>query len=110
MTDLDTILAQHASLRDAIDRCEQLADELAAGRGDLERAVREVAELRRELDAHNRFEEQVLRPAFDHVAEHRALHDSLGDPVIGELRWTLDHLRAHLEEEERWFALRNQPS
>lgn len=115
---LRELLEQHEALRAMMDHCEQLADELDRGRGELGALVREVCRLRVELEAHNRFEEQVLRPllrdldAFegvrvdhmfaDHIEEHRALAGGLDAPLV-ELRATLDRLRVHLAAEERYF-------
>jgi ABC-type transporter Mla subunit MlaD len=109
---------QHESLRAIMDDCEQLADEVDAGRGDLVQLVREVAKLRVAFEAHNRTEEQLLPSilreldAFgdvrvdymltDHIHEHRALHQRLDVPTA-ELRATLYDLRAHLAAEERTF-------
>jgi hypothetical protein len=122
MTEPSEVLAelvrQHEMLRASMDQCEQLADRVDAGRGDIGALVREVARLRGAFEAHNHFEEQVLRPilrtldAFgdvrieymfaDHVDEHRALRHRLDGPTA-ELRVTLYQLRAHLAGEERYF-------
>lgn len=115
---LRELFDQHESLRAMMDHCEQLADDIDRGRGDLGAVVREVSRLRVVFEAHNRFEEQVLRPllrdldAFegvridhmfaDHVEEHRALTGGLDAP-LAELRATLDRLRVHLAAEERYF-------
>ena len=116
---LAELLTQHARLRDMIARCELCADELDAGRMQPVDALREVSRLRIALDAHNQYEEQLLRPilsdtdAFgdvrvdhmieDHVSEHRAVRDALGSDITAELRATLDRLRSHLANEERFF-------
>lgn len=115
---LDELVRQHEMLRASMDECEQLADRIDAGRGDISALVREVGSLREAFEAHNQFEERILRPilhgldAFaeariehmcaDHVAEHRALRDRLDGPTA-ELRATLYQLRAHLAAEERYF-------
>lgn len=115
---LGELVRQHAMLRAQMDECEALADRLDAGRGDVGALVRGVASLRAAFEAHNQFEEQVLRPilrsldAFgeariehmfaDHVDEHRALRGRLDGPTA-ELRATLYELRAHLAGEERYF-------
>lgn len=109
---------QHDHLRQMMDRCEQLADELDAGKGDASDLTREVSKLRIAFDAHNRFEEQLLRPmlreldAFaevridqmvaDHIDEHRTMRRHLDGPTM-ELRASLYELRAHLAAEERYF-------
>lgn len=109
---------QHEMLRAMMDRCEQLADDLDRGRVQPLDLTREVAKLRVAFDAHNKFEEQLLRPilrdndAFgavrleqmvaDHIDEHRAMRRQLDGPT-GELRATLYELRAHLATEERYF-------
>jgi len=59
---LDTLAAQHADLREIIDCCEEIADEVDAGAADASRLLREVARLRIAFDEHNQFEEQLLRP------------------------------------------------
>ena len=116
---LDELLRQHERLRAMTDDCEQLADRIDAGRGDIGVLVRNVAALRDAFQAHNQFEERVLRPilrtldAFgevriehmfaDHVDEHRALRHRLEGPT-SELRATLCELRAHLAAEERYFV------
>ncbi|MGE5186465.1 MAG: hemerythrin domain-containing protein [Acidobacteriota bacterium] len=109
---------QHEKLRAMMDRCEQLADDLDRGGAQASELTREVAKLRLAFDAHNRFEEQLLRPVLrdldafgtvrleqmvaDHVEEHRAMRQQLDGPT-GELRATLYELRAHLAAEERYF-------
>ena len=116
---LDQLMKQHSTLRAMMDQCDQLADELDAGRGSSSVLLREVSRLRLAFEAHNKFEESVLRPilreadAFgevridrmvaDHVGEHRAMRDRLVDGPTGELRATVATLRDHLETEERYF-------
>lgn len=116
---LAELLHQHKVLRAMMDFCEYLADELDAGRVQPSELTREVAKLRIAFDAHNRFEEQLLRPmlreldAFadvriermveDHVREHRAIRGQLDAPTE-ELRGSLYELRAHLVAEERYFV------
>lgn len=115
---LDELVRQHGTLRAMMDECEALAERIDAGRGDISALVRGVAALRTAFEAHNEFEEQVLRPVLrsldafgevriehmfaDHVDEHRALRHRLDGPT-GELRATLYELRAHLAGEERYF-------
>jgi iron-sulfur cluster repair protein YtfE (RIC family) len=115
---LAELVKQHADLRATMDECEHVADELDRGRGQLADLTRIVAELRSAFDAHNRFEEQLLRPVLrevdafgdvridhmvaDHVDEHRAMRRQLDGPTA-ELRATLYELRAHLVAEERYF-------
>ncbi len=109
---------QHEALRGLMDRCEQLADDLDRGHAQAADLTREVAKLRVAFDAHNKFEEQLLRPVLreidafgevrlehmvsDHIDEHRAMRRQLEGPT-GELRATLYELRAHLAAEERYF-------
>jgi hypothetical protein len=116
---LHELLAQHDTLRDFIERCERLADEIDRGKGAPTELMREVSRLRIAFDAHNKFEEQLLRPilrdidAFgqvrveqmveDHTNEHRLMRERLGSSITGELRATLESLRAHLATEERYF-------
>lgn len=116
---LQELMRQHDGLRAIMDRCEELADELDAGKGTALALTREVAKLRLAFDAHNRYEEQLLRPVLseldslgdvrvermfsDHVSEHRAMHLQLGDPTTNALRSVIDSLRVHLQAEERYF-------
>lgn len=119
---LDTLAAQHATLRERIDRCEELADEVDAGTADASQLLREVARLRIVFEEHNQFEEQLLRPLLldvdwlgavrvsrmveDHVQEHRVMWQGLGATVTGDLRGVLASLRDHLATEERYFLSR----
>jgi len=116
---LEELLRQHAQLRVMMDHCEQLADEIDAGRGDVSALLREVARLRVAFDAHNKFEEQLLRPVLreidafgevriermftNHVDEHRSMRLTLHEGPTNELRGAIDTLRVHLESEERYF-------
>jgi hypothetical protein len=111
--------AQHDALRGMMDRCEELADELDAGRMGPTQLMREVSRLRLAFDAHNTFEEQLLRPALlegdafagvridrmveDHIGEHRAMRQKLASSETAVLRDVIDTLRAHLEAEERYL-------
>jgi iron-sulfur cluster repair protein YtfE (RIC family) len=112
--------AQHDALRDIMDRCEELADELDA-RGDVGplTLTLEVARLRQAFDEHNKFEEQLLRPVLlegdafaearidrmveDHVGEHRAMRAQMAATETSELRDVIEMLRAHLDAEERYL-------
>lgn len=116
---LAELMRQHDELRAIMDRCEELADELDMGKGDAQLLTREVARLRTSFDAHNKFEEQLLRPVLseldassgvriermfgDHVSEHRAMRLQLGDATTNALRSVIDSLRVHLQAEERYF-------
>jgi hypothetical protein len=116
---LSELLAQHDQLRTMIDRCEQLADELDAGRGSVEVLGREIVRLRLAFDHHNKVEESELRPllrdsgAFgdvridrmvsEHIEEHRAMGQRFNNGPTAELRGTLAMLREHLATEERYF-------
>jgi iron-sulfur cluster repair protein YtfE (RIC family) len=119
-TALQELLAQHAKLREMMDRAEQLADELDGNDGDPSQLTREVARIRIAFDAHNTYEEQLLRPVLEeadafapvriermvaeHVAEHREMRKNLAAwTVTSILRDTLAGLRAHLDAEERYF-------
>lgn len=102
-----------------MERCEQLANELDAGRMGPTQLLREVSRLRLAFDAHNKFEEQLLRPALlegdafagvriermveDHVNEHRAMRQQLASSETSVLRDVIDTLRAHLDAEERYL-------
>jgi iron-sulfur cluster repair protein YtfE (RIC family) len=116
---LTELMKQHDAIRAIMDRCESLADELDQGRGDPSQLTREVAKLRLAFDAHNKFEEQLLRPVLremdafgdvridrmvaDHIGEHHAVREQLGDGPTAMLRSAIDTLRVHLQAEERYF-------
>jgi hypothetical protein len=116
---LGDLLAQHDMLRQIMDRCALLADDLDAGRGSLEQLAREIVRLRVAFDHHNQAEEQQLRPilrhadAFgdvrvermleEHVEEHRTMRGRFTLGPTSELRTTLHMLREHLATEERYF-------
>lgn len=116
---LDALVEQHDALRALIDVCETLADELEPGRGDPGALTRAIGRLREAFDAHNKFEEQLLRPLLrqadassdvriermvaDHLDEHRAVRERLVDGPLGWLRDALDQMRVHLQAEERYF-------
>lgn len=116
---LAKLMEQHAALRDMIASCVRLADELDRGRGEASELSAHTAALRIAFEAHNRYEEQFLRPVLaetdgfaevridrmiaDHVDEHRLVGSELASPITRELRTTLDHLRRHLDAEERYF-------
>jgi Hemerythrin HHE cation binding domain len=111
--------AQHDALRGMMDHCEDLADELDAGRAGPTQLLREVARLRLTFDAHNQFEEKLLRPALlesdafagiridrmveDHVNEHRTMRQKLASSETAVLRDVIETLRAHLDAEERYL-------
>jgi hypothetical protein len=115
---LTELVHQHTVLRTMIDNCELLADQFDAGTALASALTREVAKLRVSFDAHNAFEEQLLRPVLreadafgevrieqmlqDHIDEHRAMRRHLDGPTA-ELRAALYELRAHLVAEERYF-------
>src|SRR5262249_15502102 len=111
--------AQHDVLRGMMDRCEELADAVDEGRMGPLQLTREVARLRLAFDAHNRFEEQLLRPVLfdaaafcevrvekmiaDHIGEHRAMRAQLESEATAQLRGVIRSLRDHLAAEERYF-------
>ena len=119
---LDDLCAQHAELRRMMTRCEDLADDVDAGNGSPAQRVREGAALRIAFDAHNQFEERLLRPLLidmdwmgavrvsrmieDHVEEHRTMRAGLVATPTSELRGVLANLRDHLASEERYFLSR----
>lgn len=128
---LAELIAQHDKLRELMDQCEDLADGVDADpHADPTPLVREIARLRLSFEAHNRFEEQLLRPVLlehdthapvriermveDHVNEHRALASKLHSPATAELRDVIETLRAHLDAEERYLlsakVLREPPA
>lgn len=119
---LTELLAQHGALREMIEQCLTLLTDLDHGRIEAHAVMREVTRLRSALTLHNEYEEQFLRPvlaegdAFSEVRvermveEHKAEHAALGANLSGtpqELRSVLDHLRSHLEAEERYFLSSN---
>ena len=59
---LDELWEQHALLREIMERCADLADQVDAGEAGPGPLLDEVARLRTAFDAHNQFEEQLLRP------------------------------------------------
>ncbi len=117
---LSDLIAQHDSLRGMMDHCEDLADSLD-GHPDADATplTRALARLRLAFDAHNKFEEQLLRPVLlehdafgnvrvermvdDHIHEHRAIRERLGFPATAALRDAIETLRAHLDAEERYL-------
>jgi hypothetical protein len=116
---LGALADQHAKLRDMMGRCEELADSLDAERIAPAPLLREVARLRLAFDAHNQFEEELLRPVLldaewlgavrvsrmveEHTQEHRSMRQQLGSAPTAELRAVIATLRAHLADEERTF-------
>jgi hypothetical protein len=103
--------AAHDALRELIDRCDQLADELDSARIDPARLAQEVSRLRTAFAAHNRYEEQFLRPLVTdgdpleagQVTEYRRVAAGLGNAATQELRLTLEQLRRDLAAEDRYF-------
>ena len=119
---LDELADQHAMLRELMERCEELADAVDAGTPDAGELLAEVGRLRAAFDAHNRFEEELLRPLLldidwlgavrvsrmveDHLEEHRALRRELRATPTSELRNVIVDLRDHLVTEERYLLSR----
>jgi hypothetical protein len=116
------LAAQHDILRQMIDRCEELVDEVEADCASASGLALEIARLRIAFDEHNRLEEQLLRPLLldaewlgavrvscmveDHVEEHRAMRIGLAATPAGDLRGVLASLRDHLATEERYLVSR----
>lgn len=117
---LAELMSQHDSLRVMMDLCEDMANHLDAHPdGDPGPLTRELARLRLAFDAHNKFEEQLLRPVLlehdafgtvriqrmveDHVHEHRTIGERLASPATAALRDVIETLRAHLDAEERYL-------
>jgi iron-sulfur cluster repair protein YtfE (RIC family) len=116
---LATLATQHRQLREMIAYCDELANELDAGRVEPAQLLRAVVTLRQTFDTHNELEEQLLPPVMidtdwlgavrvarmieDHVEEHGALARELETTTSSELRGVLASLRAHLDSEERYF-------
>lgn len=129
-----TLAQQHADLSERIARCSVLAEDVDAGGVEPAQLLREVVALRTALDAHNRYEEQLLTPllldASDahqvagvdadavaagvaqsvdaHTEEHRAMRRDLDGETTGELRRVLASLRAHLASEESFLRRRRR--
>lgn len=109
--------AQHKMLRGMMARCEALADELDAGRCGPLQLTREVARLRLAFEAHNKFEEEMLRPVLmagldaatlddqvdEHINAHRAMRLGLASNETAMLREVIESMRAHLEGEEHYL-------
>ncbi len=111
--------AQHANLRELMDRCDELAAELLEGRGEATVLTREVMQLRLAFDVHNQYEETVLRPLIastcpkpgiridglfkHHVGEHHEMRGRLASDETTILRDVLASLRIHLDAEERYL-------
>jgi hypothetical protein len=122
---LDDLAVQHAVLREMMERCEALADEVDIGMTGPAALVQAVARLRIAFDEHNRFEEALLRPLLgefgeigdvriarivdDHVAQHRAMHSGLDAAPTAALRSVLVSLRDHLTGEECDLLARRPP-
>jgi len=117
---LSELLSQHDSLRCMMDLCEDMANNLDEHVfADPAPLIRELARLRLAFDAHNKFEEQLLRPVLlehdsfgpvrvqrmveDHIHEHRAIGERLASPATAALRDVIETLRAHLDAEERYL-------
>jgi len=116
---LAELVAQHDALRGIMGRCEELADGLDQGDGDPEPLTREITRLREAFEAHNVFEERVLRPVLlaedthgalriermveDHIHEHAEMRYRLGSIVTEQVRDVVETLRAHLDAEERYL-------
>lgn len=110
--------AQHNVLRGMMERCGSFADELDAGRCGPLQLMREVERLRLAFEAHNRFEEQMLRPILfagiesatidrqidEHVKAHRAMRQGLASSETSMLRDVIDAMRAHLDAEEDFIT------
>lgn len=113
------LIAQHDALRGLMARCDDLADEVDTGGGDPAALAAMITRLREAFEAHNKFEEGILRPVLlnedahgavrvermveDHVNEHREVRHRLGAPSTDQLRDVIETLRAHLEAEERYL-------
>jgi hypothetical protein len=125
---LDELAVQHAVLREMMEHCEALADEVDVGMTGPAALVHAVARLRIAFDEHNRFEEALLRPLLgelgevdglgdvriarivdDHVAQHRAMRSGLDAGPTAALRGVLGSLRDHLAGEERSLLARRLP-
>lgn len=127
---LDELIRQHDQLRELMDHCEAMADELDQSQGDPLALTQEIGRLRQSFEDHNKFEEQLLRPVLlsedphgavridrmveDHVNEHMAMRAQLATTATAGLRDIIETLRAHLEAEERYLltakVLRDNPS
>ncbi|CAN5713572.1 hypothetical protein BH11MYX3_BH11MYX3_35040 [soil metagenome] len=116
---LPELIAQHDALRVLMADCERLADEVDSSSADPTPLMQQIKRLREAFDAHNVYEERLLRPVLlesdthgtvrvermveDHVNEHIQLRMRLRSPVTSELRDVIETLRAHLDAEERYL-------
>jgi len=117
---LAELISQHDGLRTLMDHCEDLADSLDAHPdADPGPLSREIARLRAMFEAHNKFEEQLLRPILlahdthgttrvdrmveDHIHEHETVRQRLSAPATAAVRDVIETLRAHLDAEERYL-------
>ncbi len=116
---LAELISQHDALRVLMTDCERLADEVDSPGADPTALMHQIKRLRETFDAHNVYEERLLRPVLlegdthgavrvermieDHVNEHIQLRTRLGSPVTAELRDAIETLRAHLDAEERYL-------
>lgn len=107
---LTELLRQHETLRCMMTDCDALADGLERDPdGDPTPLTSQLARLRLAFDAHNSYEEQLLRPlrlegmGDDHVHEHRSMQTRLGSPVLRELRDIIQSMRTHIDGEEHYL-------
>jgi len=117
---LAELMEQHDALRELMDHCEDLADSMdSRPEADPGPLTRELARVRIAFDAHNKYEEQLLRSVLqardkfgnvnvdrmvnDHAHEHRAIGAKLKSPSTAALRDVVETLRAHLDAEERYL-------
>ncbi len=116
---LAELIAQHDALRVLMSNCERLADDVDSSRAEPTALMNQITQLREAFDAHNVYEERLLRPVLlegdvygtirvermveDHVNEHAELRTRLRSPVTAELRDVIETLRAHLDAEERYL-------
>lgn len=115
---LAELISQHDRLRELMDQCEDLADAVENDPlGDPAPLMRTLTNLRLALDAHNKFEEQLLRLVLrqhdhlapdriermveDHLHEHRTMCQQLSSPATAVLRTAIETLRTQLDAEER---------
>jgi len=124
---LDELRREHEDLKELLDTCDQVADEVEdSGQGG--RALIEaVTRLLEAFASHNRAEEMALRPILleadsfgevrvaqmmeDHLAEHAAIVSVLRDIVLVDdlalaaraLRACTDRIRQYMETEERQY-------
>lgn len=117
-----TLLAQHGQLRELFDQAQTLARRREADPEDAAGLDELLAEIGRVFEAHNRYEEAILRPMLlaldglgaarvdrmleEHAGEHRAFAEHLATEAArsaAALSDFVEEVEAHMAAEERVF-------